>query len=283
MLDWNHVRLFLEVARAGTLSAAATQLGTSVSTVQRHIGALEASVGVPLFQKGPRGYDLTAAGELLLPHAEQAEEALFAGQRALVGHDGQAEGELRVTLPKVLLPALAAHFAAFAETYPRLRLALQAADNRLSLDRETDIALRATLVPPESAVGIRVCELGWGRYVSRLAPEGDDDALPWVHYVGLDYHPAVHWRRDTFGEREPLLTVQGVIDMRSLLPKVPAQGLLPLFAGDPEPGLRRVGGSFATSELWLLVHADLRRSARARAFIDFVVPRLRADGCFSGT
>ena len=57
-----------------------------------------------------------------------------------------------------------------------------------------------------------------------------------------------------------------------------AQGLLPCFVGDPDPGLRRLGGPVAReNRLWLLIHADLRRSARVRSLVDFIVPRILAE------
>ncbi|MEM9488969.1 MAG: hypothetical protein AAGC55_07490 [Myxococcota bacterium] len=65
--------------------------------------------------------------------------------------------------------------------------------------------------------------------------------------------------------------------MRTLLAASGAQGLLPCFVGDGDPALRRLGEPVAMDQLWLLIHADLRRSARVRALIDFLVPRLLAD------
>ncbi len=62
-----------------------------------------------------------------------------------------------------------------------------------------------------------------------------------------------------------------------LLEVCDAQGLLPCYVGDRRAGLRRVGPPrpAQASALWLLVHADLRRAARVRALIDFLVPRLK--------
>ncbi len=74
------------------------------------------------------------------------------------------------------------------------------------------------------------------------------------------------------------MSVQHVAGMHGLLRSSPAQGLLPCFIGDTDPQLQRVGElAEGTTTLWLLIHADLRRSARVRALVDFLVPRLVAQ------
>jgi DNA-binding transcriptional LysR family regulator len=274
MDQWDDLRLFLAVARAGTLTGAAGEAGVNSSTLHRRLAAFEAEIGSTLFDKGPRGYRLTHAGEALLPRAEEVEEAVFAATRTVVGHDQQAAGEVRITLPLVLLPAVAPHLAAFTRLCRRIRPILQADDASLSLERDTDLALRATIRPAESAVGRKLCGMAWGRYV---AAEADEAEAPWVHYLGMDGAPAVQWRRQTFGSAPGIMRVQGVMGMHSVLAASGAQGMLPCFIGDADPALRRLGEPVAMHPLWLLVHADLRRSARVRAMIDFLVPRILAE------
>src|SRR5258707_3510234 len=73
--NWDDLRYFLAVARTGTLSAAAKQLGTEHTTVARHIEALEDELNSRLFHKSNCGYGLTDAGERLLAGAEAIESA----------------------------------------------------------------------------------------------------------------------------------------------------------------------------------------------------------------
>jgi len=274
MSSWEHLRLFLAVARLGTLSSAAAELAMSVATLHRRIAALEDAVGVVLFDKGPRGYQLTSAGEALLPKAEEVEEAVFAAARAVVGHDQQASGKVRLTLPLVMVPALAPHFTAFAHAHPQIQLTLQADDAPLDLQRDTDLALRATSQPEDSAIGRKLFGLAWARYASAAT---NDEALPWVHYVGMDRVPAVQWRRAHHPSSHPMMRVHGVAAMHAVLAVCGVQGMLPCFVAEPDPRLRRLGEPVGMNELWLLVHADLRRSARVRAVMDFLIPRLVAE------
>lgn len=273
---WDDLRLFLAVARAGTLSSAATKLGLNVSTIHRRLAALEESAGAELFEKGPRGYRLTHAGEALLPKAEEVEEAVLAATRTVVGHDQQAAGEVRITLPLVLVSMITPHLAAFTAHYKRVRPVLQAADGLLDLKRDTDIALRATREPPTTAVGRNLVGIAWGHYAST---EGADlaDPLPWIHYVGMDHNVGAQWRKKEHGKSKPLMLVRSLVGMHAVLTATRAQGMLPCFVGDRDPRLRRMGPPVAMNRLWLLIHADLRRSARVRALVDFLVPRLQAD------
>ena len=80
-LDWNDLRYFLAVARAGGLTPAATALGTSASTVSRHIDAMEARLGVRLFLRQQRGYQLTDQGGELFAHVAEVERAMQAVER----------------------------------------------------------------------------------------------------------------------------------------------------------------------------------------------------------
>ena len=69
-IDWALWRSFLVVAETGSLSAAARTLGLTQPTLGRHIDALEAAVGQPLFLRTPQGLVPTEAAAALLPEAE---------------------------------------------------------------------------------------------------------------------------------------------------------------------------------------------------------------------
>src|SRR3979490_3627105 len=75
MIDWDHVRYFLAVARGGSVRAAAERLGVNHATVLRRIAPLEERLGVHMFEQMPPGYSLTAAGEGVLALHHQIEEA----------------------------------------------------------------------------------------------------------------------------------------------------------------------------------------------------------------
>src|SRR5438046_6876406 len=75
-LDWDQVRVFLAVARAGQLAGAAARLGLDVSTVTRRLDRLETELAVHLFDRTRDGTVATAAAEAMLPAAEDMERGL---------------------------------------------------------------------------------------------------------------------------------------------------------------------------------------------------------------
>ena len=74
-MDWDNLRFFLEVARTGTLMAAARRLGVDHTTVARRLRALEKQAGATLFTREADGHRLTEAGQALLPGAQAMEQA----------------------------------------------------------------------------------------------------------------------------------------------------------------------------------------------------------------
>ena len=96
-LNWDDLRIFLSVARAGSLSAAARSLKVSQPTVGRRLKALEEVVGARLFDRLPEGFAPTAAGAELLPMAEEMERAAEAlGRRQAARRAGQLLSALHV-------------------------------------------------------------------------------------------------------------------------------------------------------------------------------------------
>ena len=97
--NWDDLRYFLAVARAGTLSAAAKQLGTEHATVARHIQALEAELNSRLFHKSHSGYGLSEAGERLLAGAEAIESAYVCAKAAASSNGQTISGLVRIGAP----------------------------------------------------------------------------------------------------------------------------------------------------------------------------------------
>src|SRR5271168_904466 len=111
--QWDDVRFFLEVARAGSLSAAARTLGVGHVTVGRRIALLEKRLGLTLLQRTPGGFEVTSAGEAVLHRCIAMENAAVDLERAAAGRDSLAIGSIRLTAPEglarqVVAPAIAA-------------------------------------------------------------------------------------------------------------------------------------------------------------------------------
>ncbi|NRA29445.1 MAG: LysR family transcriptional regulator [Parvularculaceae bacterium] len=142
--DWNQARAFLATVEAGSLSAAAKALGLTQPTLSRQVAALEADLGVTLFERGPRTMMLTAAGRRLAEHVGTMSDAANKVALTASGQAQDVEGEVTVTATNGVatyhLPRVLAKVRAIA---PRLRIHVVASNDIRDLTRrEADIAIR---------------------------------------------------------------------------------------------------------------------------------------------
>jgi DNA-binding transcriptional LysR family regulator len=137
--------LFFEVARAGTLTAAARRLDIPKSTVSRRLLQFEGSLGVRLFHKTTRKVTLTALGETYLQHCDRVVHEIEEARGFLESMTSKPAGVLRVTMPTdVGIHWLAGFFVAFARRHPDVRLSLDFTGRRVDLVGERfDVGIRA--------------------------------------------------------------------------------------------------------------------------------------------
>ena len=114
-VDWDHLRFFLVLARAKTLTNAARLIGVEHSTVARRIQALESTLGTQLFKREATGYELTSEGLALVPRVEQMEQSFIQIDKR---HD-PLQGRVRIGAPEGFGTAfLARLLAEFSQHYP---------------------------------------------------------------------------------------------------------------------------------------------------------------------
>lgn len=150
MENWDDMRVFLAVARAESLSAAAPVLKMDPATLSRRIARLEQRFGAQLFVKSPQGYALTDLGLRVRGSVGEAEEALNAALGEGQGPDAGMSGQVRIGAPdgcaNYLLPQVCARIQA---ENPQLELQILALPRVVNLSRrEADMAI--TVSPPEA-------------------------------------------------------------------------------------------------------------------------------------
>src|SRR5215467_3349608 len=134
--QWDDVRFFLAVARAGSLSGAARVLGVDHVTVGRRIAALEQQLGAKLLLRTPEGLAASAAGQAILRQGEAMEVAARDLERLVAGHDAQCTGSIRLTTTEVLaLHVIVPYLATLHERYPHLSVELVTGLRSLDLTR----------------------------------------------------------------------------------------------------------------------------------------------------
>jgi DNA-binding transcriptional LysR family regulator len=282
-MEWDDVRLFLAVARSGTLLQASARLGTSHSTVSRRLAALEARLKVALFDRSLGGYARTEAGAAVYESALRMEEEFLKLKRTLAGRDALDAQTVRLSAPDVLANHLAPHLVALRRREPQIRLEIAAENSTVDLDRmEADLALRASRRPQEHLVGTRVGQTAWAVYVAR-SPRGrsvDDEDLPWIGYdKSLASLPVAQWLREHVPEERIALRTSSTIAAQAFVRAGLGAACLWCLAGDRDPQLVRLTPPLpaVASDLWLLIHPDLRRSQRVGRVRSFLARALRAE------
>jgi DNA-binding transcriptional LysR family regulator len=279
-MDWDDVRVFLAVARHGSLRAAGRALGLSQPTIGRRLAAFEATFGGPtLFDRLPEGLRLNAAGDALLPVAEELESAALALERRRAAASPALSGTVRVSVGEWAGGFLARHLDQSSETGlpPTLTLELVESWETANLARrDADLALRHGV--PEggnlyvSKVGVIACAV-YGR-----TEGGERDWLQgagWVTYPEEQNHLiSARWVDQQMRAKEGRVALRAsTLPLRTAAVRAGiGVGLLPCYAGDADPLLERITPPIPElgAEYWVIVHRDLRRAACVRAVIDWI-------------
>lgn len=283
VLPWDELRLVLAIGRAGTLAGAARALALNHSTVFRRLGALEAKIGVRLFERFRDGYSPTPAGEEVIAVAARVDVEVTAVERRLVGQDLRPSGLIRATTTDTLIEMVTPMLAAFRARHPEITLELAASNVLFNLSRrDADVAIRPSQDPPDMLVGRRVATVSFAIYAApaylkrkpaRLALDGHDWIAP---DDSLAHIPPARWLDAAVPAARIVFRANTLVALLHAACAGLGLALLPCYMGDGERRLRRIGAPVKAldSGLWLLTHPDLRRVARIRAFLDFMAPAL---------
>ncbi len=275
MLDWDDLRFFLELCRAGSRARAARRLRVDETTVARRLERLQREVGAPLVERVPGRIVLTGAGETVRACAEQMEEPALAVERRSA--DSQLEGRVRVAAPELL----GQHFVLRAllevrARHPRIALELVAGLQRLDVRRrEADVAVRTVRPTEASLVVRRVAKLAIATYVRRGERRSTPPAV-------LGYVDGVKLPIRTIEDRGPFPVALRTNAMPMMIEAVRlgwGAADLPCFVADPAAGLQRAFPDEPPQllDVWLVVHAQSQQTPRIRAVVDELARAFRRD------
>ena len=274
-MNWDDLRLFLAVARTGSISGAAKHLGVQHSTVSRRMRQLEEKLGTRLIERKKSGYELTQAGENVKQAANRIEFEVLGVDSSLSGKDTNLVGPLRVTaINNMASTVLMPMFARFNESHPQVELHIMVNNNDASLSqREADIAIRLTNTPTDTLIGKRMVTVASTIYGSRTYLEqlGKRDMEPkWIGVECCNFHKT--WTKQSRREQshnfysdDTLLTLAAIREGLGI-------SYLPCFMGDTDPLLERYCEPDPAHDLglWILLHPDLKRTARVLAFRKYI-------------
>ena len=283
MFDWQDLQFFAVLARNGSLSAAARELGVDHATVGRRVAALERSLGVRLIGRLPRSSPLTEQGAKIARRVAEVEDMVHGLRRHARGVAEPRPTTIRVSAPPAVAARLIApHVSTFHKAHPNITLVLLGATGMAALNRgEADIAVRMMRPQEKQLVVRKIGVMRFGLYAARpyasVPPErwvfiGYEPALEyltqetWLRNVAAG-RPIVFQASDVFGQQEAARTGLGAV-------------ALPRFMGDADPALTQLPAAPRppTRDLWLITYPDLRRSPAVRAVMTFLAESVER-GC----
>ncbi|WFP64481.1 LysR family transcriptional regulator [Mesorhizobium sp. WSM4904] len=293
--DWNLIKSFVAVAETGSLSAAARRLEASQPTLGRHIAELEQALGVTLFRRGRRGYELTEAGSTLYERGRAVSEQANAFSLLALGSVEAIEGTVRIAASEVVAACvLPQMMARLGEEEPGIEVEVVASNQVENLlRRDADIAIRMVRPAQNELVARKVtdiplCLCAAKSYLDRRGRPAKPGDLADHSLIGFDRSDEIirgftaygipvgrsHFRFRTDNQivlweavragngigigQEPLANRNP--DLEKLLPDVP----LP------------------TLPVWLAMHRDVRTSMRIRRVADFLHEELKRYSAGAG-
>jgi DNA-binding transcriptional LysR family regulator len=300
MSRYREMRTFEAVAQAGSLAAAARQLELSPATVMRTVASLETRLSNRLLIRGPRGIQLSEAGEQFAVSCRHILEQVDMAERSAAGIHGSPAGQLVVSLPLAMDQAVFTPTAlAYLAEFPDVQLVIRTCTGAPKLlDEGIDVALVVGHLPSSSGFAVplgmmRPVVCGAPAYLAMWGrPEIPADLKTHRTVMTTAAGPESEWRFYREGctcviKPDPVLTcttTRGAIHAATL-----GLGLIrcmtyeahhELQAGLLEPVL----SAFASHALPAqLIYRDGRRAdARIRTFIAFATPILRSHPAFVG-
>lgn len=286
-LDWNDLRYFLAVARAGTLAGAARLLGVKHPTVGRRLDALERAVGAALVIRAETGVRLTPLGESLVAHAEQVERSV----EALKGRAAAQTSSVRIAVPtgftSFFTPHLPLLLAELRRKHPQTSLDFLSSLQPVDLAKgEAELALRIGPIADDTLVAQKVGEIGWSlyaapAYLARHPAPADPRDLDGHEVLGFNSTvarlPGAKWLAE-HGARASRVLLHGEIeDMVAATVAGVGLAVLPCILADREPGLRRLTTEILDSQsLSIVYRRDALLSKPVETVLRFLAEVVRA-------
>jgi len=277
--NWQDIHIAYQVAKLGTLSAAAGQLNVHHSTVLRHVDALESRLNCKLFHRHARGYSVTEAGKILFQEAQQTQERLDRMLGKLAGQDAQLSGTLVITTVSTMAAILMPVIARFTQLHPSIQVEL-ASDSRIfKLEYgEAHVSVRPGAKPKDPDYVVQLLQTNqstlyasqdylneYGAFKSLKHTQGHKFV---ASIAALNNIPMMRWLNQAVDKSQ--IAFRGS-DFASLM-EAASHGIGIVCAGcrfaDVKPDLVRLLAPPKEwdNDLWLVTHRDIHHSPKVQAF-----------------
>ena len=290
LLDWDDLRVFLDVARTGNLSQTSRRLRIDHSTVSRRISQLEQALGFGVFERTRSGFKLNDLGKRLLAHAEMIESAVLKVHAEVNETEPEAAGTVRLaTMEGIASLYLAPRALLLKQAAPHITLELVTSPQLIHVNRrEADLFLSFFRPPGQGLVSEKIGGFKLGLYAAAAyidrkgvpasaAELADHDFITYIEdLIQVD---TVRWLDEVVQNPRVVMHSSSMIAQRNaaigglgivLLPRFAVHKTTPLVPILPDQ-------AFTTREIWTSVHQDLQFAPRIRTVIAFLTRQIQVD------
>jgi DNA-binding transcriptional LysR family regulator len=274
-MDWDDLRVFLAVARAGRVARAARDLAVEHSTVARRMARLERDLGGPLFYRTAGGYRLTPAGERARVLAEEVERGAVALTGRMRAQARNLAGRVRVAMLEELASVwLAPRLPEFRERYPELVLELVTGIPPMDLARgEVELAIRTPRPRQQGLVATRLARLSSGLYIARKRRhprvDGQSRGLDLLLYIpAYQALQSAAWFQPVLASSRVVLATNSSHVLTAAAHAGAGIAVLPRLMADRD--LVAISDDLSAHDHWLVMHPDFRGDPKVRAVASFL-------------
>lgn len=282
-MNWEDIKIFLEVARAEKLAQAAKRLGKDTSTVSRRVHKLEEQLSTKLFERTVDGHELTSDGESLLATARHMEQQAANAFNQIVLENSDQTGLVRIGLTEAFASYfLTPNLTAFYHEHPNIELDLLHFTRDVKISRnEADIAISLEKPKNTSMIVTKLCDYQLKLYVNHTSDVGqritkDDmsiNELPWVSYVdSLLYTEQLAYFNELTNDIVPVFRSNSVISQYQAIKNGLGVGILPCFLAEQDPDLTAIFEQEIkiSRSFYLVTHPECKRLARVASVWEYL-------------
>ncbi len=282
LVDWSDLRTFYAVATAGSMNAAAEQMGVTQSAISKRLGQLELRLGARLLERSPTGIQLTEAGAEALDHVTTMMRASQSLENTLKGLETKAEGEVKLwSNDGVLAYCISPKVGAFLGENPGLRLSILS-DRNLPKQGQgyADVVVGFEQPKQAEVISFPVATLHYCAFSSRdyMATYGSPAGLLDVGHHRVLNH--VHYTENP-GWKDKTAQIAGLVeptiltDCSASLLNATASGagiaVMPSYAATLDSRLIALPiPPLASVKVWLSFHESARRVPRVRTVVTWM-------------
>ncbi len=288
-MNWDDVRIFLAVARAGQILGAARRLDLNHATVSRRVAALETALRTKLFRRLTTGSELTPAGQRFLAVAERMEADMIAARAEIDGDGEDVSGTVRIGAPDGFGVAfLAPRLGALTRQHPGLKVQLVPVPRSFSLSRrEADIAITVERPTEGRLVASKLVDYSLGLWASRAYV--DANGLPdgpaglnghrLVGYVpDLVISPTLDYSAEFHPGWDAAFSISSALGQAEAVRSGAGIGILHTFVARAMPDLVPVAEVPAIRRsYWLVYHESMRPLRRIQVVAAFIARLVEAE------